>query len=209
MFVNKQLAVDLGGVHGAQSGGVTLNAAAAATFGLNVGSIYEAVVWQAERHTTQSNYKLTLGNFVNGATTCVSVCGDGVKTPNEVCDDGINDGLYGHCTVNCLFGPHCGDQVVQVPQEECDDGVNLSPYGGCAPGCKLGSFCGDGIVDSLFGEQCDDGTNLGGYGMCAPSCHLGPRCGDGIVQSPQEECDDGNKVNHDGCSAVCKHDFPQ
>ncbi len=208
VFVNKQLAVDLGGVHGAQSGGVTLDAAAATTFGLNVGSIYEIVVWQAERHTTQSNYKLTLGNFINGATTCHSVCGDGVKTPDEVCDDGVNDGTYGHCTMNCLFGPHCGDGIVQMPEETCDDGVNLSPYGGCAPGCHQGSFCGDGVVDSLFGEQCDDGMNTGGYGMCAPGCHLGPRCGDGIVQSPQEECDDGNKVNHDGCNSACMHDIP-
>ena len=34
VFVNGQLAVDLGGVHGAPAGSVTLDATAAATFGL-------------------------------------------------------------------------------------------------------------------------------------------------------------------------------
>jgi fibro-slime domain-containing protein len=203
VFVNKQLAVDLGGVHGAQSAAVTLSQVAA-TFNLVVGEVYEIAVFQAERHTTQSNYQLTLSNFVNGITECVSVCGDGIKTPDEACDDGVNDGSYGSCTADCKKGPGCGDGIVQMPQEECDDGVNLSPYQGCAPGCVNGSFCGDGSVDSLFGEQCDDGTNDGGYGECAAGCLLGPRCGDGVVQPSFEECDDGNKINDDGCSNACE-----
>ena len=208
VFVNKQLAVDIGGVHGAMNGSVTLDAAKAAQLGLQIGKVYEIVVFQAERHTTQSNYKLTLSGFNNTTSSCKSVCGDGIKTPNEACDDGKNDGSYGSCTADCKPGPHCGDAVVQSPPEECDDGVNLSPYGGCAPGCKKGGFCGDGVVDSLFGEACDDGVNDGGYAECAPGCTLGPRCGDGIQQSPQEECDDGNKTNGDGCSAACKHEGP-
>lgn len=208
VFVKKQLAVDLGGVHGAMSGGVTLDATKAAQLGLTVGKVYEIVVFQAERHTTQSNYKLTLSGFVSSTSSCQSVCGDGIKTPNEACDDGKNDGSYGSCTSDCKKGPHCGDGSVQSPQEECDDGVNLSPYGGCAPGCKKGGFCGDGVVDSLFGEACDDGVNDGGYGECDTGCKLGPRCGDGIKQTPQEECDDGNKKNGDGCSANCKTEGP-
>ena len=203
VFVNKQLAIDLGGVHGAQSDGIVLDAAAAAQFNLTVGEIYEIVVFQAERHTTQSNYQLTLGNFDNPQSVCQSVCGDGIKTPDEVCDDGINDGMYGNCTPDCNYGPFCGDGIVQMPQEECDDGVNLTPYEGCAPGCQNGAFCGDGIVDSLFGELCDDGVNDGGYNECDMGCVLGPRCGDGIVQTPQEECDDGNKISGDGCDLNC------
>jgi fibro-slime domain-containing protein len=209
VFINKNLAVDLGGVHGAMSGGVTLSGATAQSLGLSVGSIYEIVVFQAERHTVESNYKLTLGNFVNAKSVCVSVCGDGIKTPDEVCDDGINDGAYGHCTVDCLFGPFCGDGVVQPGEEECDDGVNLSPYGGCAPGCVQGAYCGDGNVDSLFGEQCDDGMNDGGYNQCDVGCKLGPRCGDGVVQQGIEQCDDGNKVNGDGCDNNCTSNIPQ
>ncbi len=211
-FVNKTLAIDLGGVHGAQSASVTLNAAAATTFGLVIGKVYEIVVFQAERHTTQSNYKLTLSGFVNKTSTCKSVCGDGIKTPDEACDDGKNDGSYGSCTPDCKPGPSCGDGTLQAADgEECDDGVNLTPYGpnACAPGCKKGGFCGDAKVDSLFGEQCDDGVNAGGYGKCAPSCKLGPRCGDGVLQKPQEECDDGNTKSGDGCSAKCLKEGPR
>jgi fibro-slime domain-containing protein len=206
VFVNKKLAVDLGGVHGAMSGGITLDAQAAATFGLELGKIYEIVVFQAERHTTESNYKLTLSNFTNAASECHTVCGDGVKTPDEACDDGVNDGGYGECAPGCVFGPYCGDGLLD-PQEECDDGVNLSPYGGCAPGCVLGGSCGDGEVDSLFGEACDDGVNDGGYGECAPGCVLGPHCGDGLLD-PQEECDDGNKDNGDACLNDCTENVP-
>jgi len=204
VFVNKRRAINLGGVHGAQNASITLNAANAVTFNLTLGQVYEIVVFQAERHTTQSNYKLTLSNFDNGKSICNSVCGDGIKTPDEACDDGINDGSYGSCTPDCKKGPRCGDSLVQMPFEECDDGVNLSPYEGCAPGCQLGAFCGDGQVDSLFGEQCDDGDNDGGYNECATDCVLGERCGDGVKQSPFEECDDGNSNNSDSCGNDCE-----
>lgn len=209
VYVNKRLAVNLGGVHGAISGGVTLDAAAASTFGLVPGNIYEIVVFQAERHTTQSNYRLTLGDFDRVSSDCASLCGDGVKTPDEQCDDGVNDGSYGSCNADCTWGPYCGDGVVEPGEEQCDDGVNLSPYGGCAPGCVVGASCGDGQVDSLFGEQCDDGVNDGGYNECAVGCKLGPRCGDGAVQAEAgEQCDDGNKQSGDGCSASCKNETP-
>src|SRR6266699_16317 len=40
---------------------------------------------------------------------------------------------------------------------------------------------------------------------CAQSTNNGipPNCGDGKVD-PDEECDDGNRVGGDGCSAACK-----
>lgn len=111
VFVNKKLAVDLGGVHGAESGSITLDAAAATTFNLTIGQVYEIVVFQAERHTVDSNYRLTLSNFQNGISECQPVCGDGIKTPDEACDNGtaLNDGAYGHCTPDCKKGPRCGE----------------------------------------------------------------------------------------------------
>lgn len=207
VFVNKQRAVDLGGVHGAANGSVTLTAG---SFGMVLGEVYEIVVFQAERHTSESNYRLTLSDFDNTLSQCESVCGDGVKTPDEVCDDGINDGAYGNCTADCQFGPRCGDGILQPDEEECDEPPNLSPYGdGCAPGCKKGGFCGDGVVDSLFGEQCDDGVNDGGYGECDEGCVNGPFCGDGVLQPAEEQCDDGNRSNGDGCSAACTREGPK
>ena len=210
VFVNKKLAVNLGGVHGPLSGSVTLNAASAATLNLQLGKIYEIVVWQAERHTTGSNYTLTISNFDNSTSVCTSTCGDGIVAGDEACDDGVNDGKYGGCTATCGQGPSCGDGLVQAAAgEQCDDGVNLTPYGGCAPGCKTGGSCGDGVVDSLFGEQCDDGVNSGTYGKCGAACTLGPRCGDGVVQMPQETCDDGNHVPGDGCDSNCNKENPK
>ncbi|HEU4404689.1 MAG TPA: DUF4215 domain-containing protein [Polyangiaceae bacterium] len=221
VFINKKLTVDLGGIHGAENGSVTLSGTGGSVtqagvtgtksvaLGLQAGKVYEAVVWQAERHTTQSNYRLTLSGFVSSKSSCESECGDGVVTPDEVCDDGVNDGSYNGCAPGCLaLGPRCGDGALQADQgEECDDGTNLSPYGTgkCAPGCQAAKFCGDGVVDGVFGEQCDDGTNDGGYNQCAAGCVPGPRCGDGVIQVDQgEQCDDGNTNNNDGCRNDCR-----
>jgi fibro-slime domain-containing protein len=159
VFVNGRLAVDLGGVHGALSGSVSLDAAAGA-LGLTIGGIYEVALFQAERHTTQSNYRLTLAGFEAVRSRCDFVCGDGVVTRFERCDDGVNDGRYGGCLPGCLEpGPRCGDGVVQADEgEACDDGRNLGGYGLCAPGCALGPRCGDGVVQTAFGEECDDGN---------------------------------------------------
>jgi fibro-slime domain-containing protein len=208
VFVNRQLALDLGGVHGEMCGSVVLDDAKGASLSMSKSKVYEIDVFQAERHTTQSNYKLTLRGFAAPKSSCKSRCGDGVVTPDEVCDDGKNDGTYGSCTSDCKRGPHCGDKIVQSV-EECDDGVNLSVYGGCAPGCKKAPFCGDAKVDGAYGEQCDDGVFAGGYGGCATGCKLGPRCGDGVLQMDQEQCEDGNTTSGDGCSATCKKEGPK
>jgi len=136
VFVNGKLAVDIGGVHGAEPGGVTLDAAAATTYGLTVNGMYELDVFQAERHTVDSNYKLTLRGFVKAKTSCAPICGDGIKTKNEACDDGKNTGGYGKCAPGCVLGPRCGDGVIQADQgEQCDDG-NLVEGDGCSAACK-------------------------------------------------------------------------
>jgi len=212
VFVNGHLALDLGGVHGAMSGSVLLNATTATSYGLEIGKVYEIVVFQAERHTSQSNYLLSISNFTSTSSKCNFICGDGIVTKYEVCDQTKNTGAYGSCTADCMgWGPRCGDGKIQSEAgEECDDGTNLSGYGGCAPGCKKGGWCGDGKVDSLFGEQCDDGVNSGGYGKCTNGCAFGPRCGDGIVQKDQgEQCDDGGNTPNDGCSANCRTEGPK
>jgi fibro-slime domain-containing protein len=177
VFLNGQLAVDLGGIHGAQTGTVLLDAAGATTYGLTVGQVYEIVVFQAERHVTQSSYKLTLGQFNRTYTVCSPKCGDGIINGTEQCDDGPNnsDTAYGGCTTQCTIGPYCGDGTVDAAfGEECDDGVNQSTtYGtttGCAPGCRKPGYCGDGKIDSVH-EQCDDGA-ANGTGLCTATCGL-------------------------------------
>lgn len=58
VFINGDLAIDLGGVHGAESGSVNLNTFAAA-HGLVDGTNYTLDVFQAERHTVASNFTMT------------------------------------------------------------------------------------------------------------------------------------------------------
>jgi fibro-slime domain-containing protein len=234
VFVNRKLTIDLGGLHVSQTGSFTLDADADAdgadtadgtalvvthrgsqnlNLGLSVGGVYEIALFHAERNECGSNFKVTLKDFNKPKSVCVSSCGDGVVANDEVCDNGEenNDGGYGRCSEDCLSrGPHCGDGVVQdTDGEECDDGLNLTGYGeGCAPGCKLPATCGDGSVNSAFGEECDDGVNAGGYDGCASSCRRAEHCGDGLTQA-SEQCDDGNLLSGDGCSARCSAEDPR
>jgi fibro-slime domain-containing protein len=168
VFINGTRALDLGGVHSAQTATVTLDAPTATQLQLTIGGTYEVVVFQAERHTSASSYKLTLQGFHAARSTCDDVCGDGVTSANEVCDDGVDQGGYNSCAAGCLgFGPRCGDATVQADHEECDDGVNSGAYGTCTPTCTLAPRCGDGIVQPDH-EQCDDGNTIpnDGCDMC-------------------------------------------
>jgi fibro-slime domain-containing protein len=239
VFINGQLAIDLGGIHGELRGIVTLGSAVDAgggsvicadevpcdpntvncvdpatigncttsQFNLVPGTIYEIAVFQAERHITASNYKLTLSGFNALRSVCQPICGDGIVVGREQCDLGAanNTGLYGACNPDCTLGPRCGDGAVQTDAgEQCDDGINLTTYGsGCAPGCKIAPFCGDGTVQAP--EQCDDGVNAGNYGGCAPGCRYGDRCGDGVLQEEAgEQCDRGPLNGASDCRVDCK-----
>ncbi len=53
VFINDALVIDLGGVHGAISGSVNLD-----TLGLTPGGTYDFDLFFAERHTTQSNFRI-------------------------------------------------------------------------------------------------------------------------------------------------------
>jgi fibro-slime domain-containing protein len=240
VYINKILAVDLAGLHQREQGEITLDATDGNGYscdfvapgptltggcnsvtqtggghvvdlGLVVGNLYEIVVFQAERHTSASNYTLTLSNFTGTRSVCGPVCGDGIVTAGEACDLGTanNTGAYGTCNANCTLPPGCGDGMVNGT-EQCDDGVNLSAYGGsskqCGPGCVIAPYCGDGKVDGAHDEQCDDGANNGkGYGFCTTACQLGPRCGDGVITNT-ETCDDGanNGNSTSKCAANCQ-----
>jgi fibro-slime domain-containing protein len=139
VYINGRLALDLGGVHGATSGTVSLsNASVASSLGLVKGKIYEVVVFQAERHTSASSYRLTLTNFETQRTECKSTCGNGTLDPGEQCDQGNNNGPgYGKCSLTCIWNARCGDGILQKDDgEECDDG-NTEPRDGCSATCRV------------------------------------------------------------------------
>ena len=132
VYINGKLAVDLGGIHVPMDGSVTINAETAGDFDLEPGNVYKINVFQAERKMTGSSFRLTLSGFEATPSDCSAVCGDGILSFGEECDDGENDGGYGECDEGCVLGPFCGDGIVQG-NEHCDNGPGGGP--GC-PGCR-------------------------------------------------------------------------
>jgi fibro-slime domain-containing protein len=70
VFVNKRLAVDLGGIHMPVEDSVTLDDTTATTYGLKPGNVYEVAVFQAERQSTSSTFKITLTGFNTAPSEC-------------------------------------------------------------------------------------------------------------------------------------------
>jgi fibro-slime domain-containing protein len=135
VFVNRKLAVDLGAPHVPEMGSVTIDKTTAAKFGLTAGKVYEIRAFHAERKTEGSSFKLTLSGFSTASSDCEPICGDGIVSAGEECDDGKNLGGYEQCAPGCVLGPHCGDGIVQKPEEDCDDG-NRMDGDGCGSSCR-------------------------------------------------------------------------
>lgn len=66
VFINNQLAVDLGGVHATEFGSIDL-----ASLGLTSGSTYTLDLFHAERHTTASNFSFSTSLVLSDNTNTV------------------------------------------------------------------------------------------------------------------------------------------
>ncbi len=118
------------------------------------------------------------------------VCGDGISTSPEGCDDGNNfdgDGCSSACTVE-----FCGDGIANNG-EDCD---SIGESSACDPDCTF-SICGDGFVNASAAEACDSG---GESATCDDDC-TSVQCGDGNHNATAgEQCDTA------GVSATCDSD---
>lgn len=86
---------------------------------------------------------LVAAQSVATTTLTLSVCGNLIVDAGEDCDVFGEIGTYSQtivgrqCTAQCLFGPYCGDGILQtVFAEECDDGNN-DDADFCSALCKI------------------------------------------------------------------------
>ena len=213
VFVNKILTVDLGGLHGKQTGYFILDADTdgagtdtadgSATANAN-GSYYDGTIYS----TSASTGKLALGLVVGKVYEVVMF-----QAERNQCGSNFGVTLKNFGKPKSICTSKCGDPVVAA-DEACDlgAGANTGAYGGCNANCTLAPYCGDKSINGP--EQCDDGVNSNVYGSmtsgCAPGCKVAPYCGDSTVDVAYgETCDKGsaNSASAYGpgaCTAQCQ-----
>ncbi|HET9957455.1 MAG TPA: DUF4215 domain-containing protein [Polyangiaceae bacterium] len=194
VFVNKKLVVDLGGLHGLQTGYFVLDSdtdgngpdtADGSAVANGNGSFYDGT-----NYTTSQGAKLGLGLVVGQVYELVMF-----QAERNQCGSNFGITLKNFGKPKSICASVCGDGVV-ASDEACDLGKsgNTGTYGGCKTDCSLAPYCGDKAVNGA--EQCDDGVNSNVYGSlssgCAPGCKVAPYCGDGHVDAVYgEACDQG------------------
>jgi len=131
---------------------------------------------------------------------CQATCGNSVLDRGELCDDGNTTSGDG-CSSTCAI-EYCGDGVTNNTNEACDDGAdNGTGDGKCLLDCSAVQTCGNGVTNGT--EQCD---TSGASSTCDANCTLAS-CGDGDLNTVRgEACDDGNRLNGDGCTKTCAID---
>ncbi|WP_163861589.1 fibro-slime domain-containing protein [Myxococcus eversor] len=71
VFINRRLAIDMGGLHVTEQSSIILTPAVAFNLGLTPGGIYEVAVFHAERKTSRSWYHINAQNFGVRRSACV------------------------------------------------------------------------------------------------------------------------------------------
>lgn len=147
----------------------------------------------------------------SGGSCSNAFCGDDtVQNPN---DNGVNE----ICDGADLNGENCQSQGFDNGSLSCNSSCTSYDDSSCCNNEQLGSI----NCDSGAGTYCDGSTQVTcsdtdsdvcleasgtscAHGCSAGTCNAAPTCGDGVNNQPSEECDDGNTVSGDGCSASCQ-----
>lgn len=112
------------------------------------------------------------------------ICGDGILSFNEQCDDGNADD-EDSCTTACVAA-RCGDGIcASFEGGNCEDDCGLDP---CRDDCPDEPVCGNGVVDR--GEDCDEwaeGEAKKNSETCDVDCTT-PQCEDGVLNLLAGEC---------------------
>ena len=161
----------------------------------------------------RSGYECLSDKILPEGTKVVASCGNGLVEDEEKCDGGrklcklidsrftggsadCNSNCTGYDTSTCEGGGGnlCGNNNVDT--EEICDGNTIpckqlagAPKGGTA---KCSSDCMSWDKSSCY----DDGTGINDGGNSKSNC------GNGVIDEG-EQCDDGNRMDGDGCSQYC------
>lgn len=111
--------------------------------------------------------------------TAAGVCGNGIGETGESCDDGNGD-----------------------DRDSCSNGCARGNGSACSEGLDCASMiCRGGACAACAGTpECPQP-----FACLAGRCVLTAVCGNGVTEF-HEDCDDGNAVSGDGCSADCHHE---
>jgi len=193
VFINDQLALDLGGVHSAEAATINLD-----SLGLTIGDSYLMDWFFAERHTTKSECRIdtSLSVFCSYYDGC-GVC-EGTGQSCCTCND--ND----PCTVDtcavtnaaqCIFTPIDCDDNNACTTDSCTDAVCSNVPIVCTTGSNACYTCTDGQCAPVA-NSCDDNNPC-----TVDSCDPVKGC------SNVQNCDDGNDCTVDTCQTGvgCQH----
>ena len=135
-----------------------------------------------------SNYQTVLDAMAAGSPLVPFACGNGVLETGEICDDGAQNGTYGHCDSDCGFTNAflCGDGYL-AGGEQCDCG-SIENYTDPQKALPAMSWAQLNSCLSSNGQYGATTTKTCTYDCKQP----GLSCGDKIVNGP-EQCDGGSE----------------
>jgi fibro-slime domain-containing protein len=166
VFINKTLAVDLGGTHQRAQGSITVSASDGTGYACdyvmpgkgNTNGLAAACdsTMPAAGGGHVVNLGLKMGNIYEIAV---------FQAERFTTESHYQLTISNFSGSKSVCAGACGDGVVTAP-EKCDLGaaMNTGAYGGCNPDCTLAPYCGDGKVTDM--EQCEPP----GTALCDSNC---------------------------------------